>query len=312
MAKKKTHDEFVEDVFNEVGSEYSVLGKYNKAHEKIEIKHNYCGKVFNVRPSAFLYGTRCSHCFRPEKRTQKEFEKEVSDLVGNEYSVLGEYKNNHAKVLMKHNTCGHEYKVTPAHFFTTGRRCPKCNGGVKRTGYDFNKHVREFSAGEYEPLSEYQNTKTHVKMKHVVCGHTWDIKPENFFYGKGCPACNESLGERKVRIYLTKNKIPFRGQYRFDDCKNEKPLPFDFAILKDKKVISLIEYQGEQHYRPVPYFGGIEGYNKRVKNDNIKLEYCKSNNIPLLTIKYNENIEEKLDRFIKYYANPEPSALETV
>jgi len=312
MVKKKTHVEFVDEVFNKVGHDYSVIGKYKRGHDKIEIKHTECRRIFKIRANAFLYGVRCSHCFRPEKRTQKEFEKEVFELVNDEYSVLGSYESNHVKVLMKHNTCGYEYGVTPGHFFTTGRRCPKCNGGISRKGYNLNEHVREYSGGEYESLSEYTNSKVHVKMKHVFCGHIWTIKPDNFFYGKGCPACNESLGEREIRKYLTKNNMSFQGQYKFDDCKNERSLPFDFAITSSKKVISLIEFQGEQHYRSVPYFGGVDGYKKRVKNDNIKLEYCKTNNIPLLAIKYDEDIEMQLNDFLKYYANPEPSALETV
>lgn len=312
MPRKKTHAEFVAEVLDLTNHEYSVLGKYTRGHEKVEFKHNICGEVFDMRPSAFLYGQRCSHCFRPEKKTQKQFVDEVSELVGDEYTVLGKYKSIHVKILMKHNTCGNEYQVTPGHFLVTGRRCPNCNGGIKRKGYDFKKHVVEFSNGEYRALSDYTNSKTHVSMKHITCGHTWNIKPENFFYGKGCPSCNESLGEREIRRLLTENKISFQGQYKFDDCRNERSLPFDFAIMKNKKVISLIEFQGEQHYRSVPYFGGLEGYNKRVKNDNIKLEYCKTKNIPLLTIKYDENIVDKLNEFLKYYANPEPSTLETV
>lgn len=307
MPKKKTHDEFVSEVFDLVGHEYYVVGNYKRAHDKIEIKHNKCGKVFKVRPSAFLYGTRCSHCFRPEKKTQQEFKKEIFNTVGKEYSVIGEYKNYHSKILIKHNVCGYEYEVRPGHFITTGRRCPKCNGGVRREGYNLNEHVYEFSNGEYEVLSEYKNTKTHVLMKHNICGTSWEVRPDNFFSGKGCPTCNESLGEREIRKYLIENNISFQSQYKFDDCRNERSLPFDFAILNEEEVICLIEFQGEQHYREVDYFGGKEGLAKRIRNDNIKLQYCKSRNIPLLTIKYDEDVEDKLDEFINCYVNPEPS-----
>ena len=312
MARKKTHDEFIIEVFDLVGDEYSVVDRYTKGHEKIEIKHNTCRKTFKMRASAFLYGQRCSHCFRLDRKTQNEFENEIFETVGNEYSVLGRYKSYHSKILMKHVTCGYEYEVTPGHFLKTGRRCPDCNGGVRRKSYNLNNHVNEYSNGEYEVLSGYKNTKTHVLMRHNICGASWEVRPDNFFSGKGCPACNESLGEREIRRYLTENNISFQGQYKFDDCRNERSLPFDFAIINNEKVVSLIEFQGKQHYREVEYFGGKEGYTKRIRNDNIKLQYCKTNNIPLLTIKYDENIEDKLDDFLKYYANPEPSALETV
>lgn len=312
MAKKKTHDEFVNEVFDLVGDEYYVIGEYVRGSDKIEIKHNKCGANFRMRASAFLYGQRCSHCFRSDRKTQEEFETEVFESVGIEYSVIGKYKSYHSKILMKHAVCGYKYEVTPAHFLVTGRRCPECNGGVRRKSYNLNEHVEEYSNGEYEPLSKYENSKTHVKMKHNKCGHVWMIKPENFFFGKGCPACKESLGERRIRKHLSKKNISFQSQYKFDDCRNKRSLPFDFAIMNNEKVIGLIEFQGEQHYREVEYFGGKEGYAKRMRNDNIKLQYCKSNNIPLLIIKYDEDVKEKLDNFLKYYANPEPSALETM
>lgn len=297
--KRKTTEEFKQEVFDLVGEEYEVIGEYRNTNTLIKMRHNACGGIYEVRPRAFLRGARCSRCFRPVKKTQEQFEKEIFDLVGNEYTVLGKYKTLHTKVLMRHNECGYEYEVTPAHFITTGRRCPKCKGGVKRKNYNFEKHVFEISNGEYKPLSKYVNNKTHVLMKHNICGNIWGVRPDNFFSGKGCPACNESLGERKIRKFLTDNKISFISQYKFEDCKNERPLPFDFAITDNEdNVIALIEFDGEQHYRPVQFFGGLEGYKKRKKNDQIKINYCKTNHIPLLIIKHNDNIDETIKDFL--------------
>ena len=60
-------------------------------------------------------------------------------------------------------------------------------------------------------------------------------------------------------------------------------LRFDFFL---PEYNTLIEYQGEQHYRSVPLFGGDEGYKRRQENDRIKRDYCKSNNIKLIEIPY--------------------------
>ena len=59
-----------------------------------------------------------------------------------------------------------------------------------------------------------------------------------------------------------------------------------------------IEYDGEQHFKAVDHFGGQEGLRIRQLHDKIKTEYCKDNNILLLRIKYDENIEDKLNSFI--------------
>lgn len=80
-------------------------------------------------------------------------------------------------------------------------------------------------------------------------------------------------------------------QYTFDGCRNKKQLPFDF-FLPDLNTV--IEYQGKQHFEPIKYFGGDVQFEKRTINDNIKRNFCQDNNIPLLEIKYDENIEEVL------------------
>ena len=60
----KTHERFLEEVFEKVGNEYTVLSKYIKNDVKIKMQHNECGNVFEVMPSHFISknGTRCPHC----------------------------------------------------------------------------------------------------------------------------------------------------------------------------------------------------------------------------------------------------------
>lgn len=295
MGVSKTHEQFVDEVKSLVNEEYSILGVYSKGHDKIGFKHNQCGYVYEVRASAFLYGARCPKCARNIKKTTEEFKQEVKNLVGNEYEVVSNYVSNHIKVKMFHKECNRTYEVTPGHFLTTGRRCPYCQGGIKVEGYNFKSEVEKETNGEYEILSDYKNNRTPVEIVHNTCGTKWKIRPYNFKLGKRCPNCNQSHGEKSIERILKKNKIPFEIQWKFDDCKNKRSLPFDFAILKDGKVIQLIEFQGEQHYRVVEHFGGEKGFLSRIKNDKIKKEYCEKNKIPLLVIDYHDNIEEKIN-----------------
>lgn len=51
-----------------------------------------------------------------------------------------------------------------------------------------------------------------------------------------------------------------------------------------------IEYQGEQHYRPIEIFGGEEAFKNIVARDERKLMLCKKNNITLLYWKYDDVI----------------------
>lgn len=59
----------------------------------------------------------------------------------------------------------------------------------------------------------------------------------------------------------------------------------------------MIEYDGEQHYWAV---FGEKSFQNTLKHDEIKNNYCKENNIPLLRIPYweKDNIEVIIDNFI--------------
>lgn len=54
-----------------------------------------------------------------------------------------------------------------------------------------------------------------------------------------------------------------------------------------------IEYQGQQHYQPIDFFGGEIGFQKVIERDKRKAEICKKNNIILIYWKYNEIITKK-------------------
>lgn len=48
-------------------------------------------------------------------------------------------------------------------------------------------------------------------------------------------------------------------------------------------------------YEPIDFFGGVDNFIEQQKRDNLKMEYCKNNNINLFIIKYNEDIKEKME-----------------
>ena len=54
-----------------------------------------------------------------------------------------------------------------------------------------------------------------------------------------------------------------------------------------------IEYQGEQHFKPIAIFGGEEGLSNTRKRDKRKKELCQKNKVKLILFKYNENLGQK-------------------
>lgn len=301
---KKTTEYFKKEVYELVKDEYSVLGEYINAQTKIKMKHNKCGYEFSVYPASFLSGKRCRKCAGNTKKTTDDFKKEVFNLVKNEYSVLGEYINARTKIKMRHNICGFEYEVKPSVFTSQGNRCPFCDGKNKNTNR-FKAEVFDLVKNEYEVLGEYKNSQTKILMKHNSCGYEWLVTPNNFLKGRRCPKCSisniTSKGEDVIANVLNELNIKYVREYRFKNCRNKLPLPFDFALFKEKKLIALIEYQGRQHFEPVEAFGGDENLAYTKNNDLIKKEYCKKNNIKLIEIPYWEfdNIEKIINKELK-------------
>ena len=103
--KRKTNEEFKHEVYDLVGNEYTFLEPYVSYMTKIKVRHNKCGNIYEVRPTYFLGGSRCPHCFGTVKKTDDEFRKEVYYLVGNEYTFLDKYVNIDTKLKVKHNKC---------------------------------------------------------------------------------------------------------------------------------------------------------------------------------------------------------------
>lgn len=124
------------------------------------------------------------------RKTDTQFQQEVFDLVGDEYTFLEPYVNNHTKLKVKHNKCGNIYKVLPNNFLN-GRRCPLCYGNLKKTDSQFKKEVFELVGDEYTFLDLYVNAYTKLRVKHNKCGNTYKVRPRDFFNKHSrCPYCS--------------------------------------------------------------------------------------------------------------------------
>lgn len=100
-----------------------------------------------------------------------------------------------------------------------------------------------------------------------------------------------------IKDFLDNNNIKYIQEKTFSGCRYYYCLRFDF-YLPDYNCC--IEYDGEQHYKEVDFFGGEKGYEERKRNDSIKNKYCKENNISLLRIPYFDfnNIDNILNIFL--------------
>ena len=109
------------------------------------------------------------------------------------------------------------------------------------------------------------------------------------------PKSRASKGERAVSAALDAYGIEYEMQYPFGY------MHIDFCIkVKDK--IAFIEYDGQQHYRPVSHFGGIKTFFFQRLRDIVEGWECKDQGIPLLRIKYSVKLD-KIESLVIDFVN---------
>lgn len=131
------------------------------------------------------------------------------------------------------------------------------------------------------------------------CGNEIIIRSGNLLRGKtrSCGCNKTSKYEEWVENILDELDITYIREFKFDDCRNHYPLPFDFYIEYNNQKYC-IECQGQQHYEPIKHFGGQKRFETTQLNDEIKRQYCKTNNIALICLPYTLSKVEMKERIL--------------
>ena len=190
--------------------------------------------------------------------------------------------------------CGNTFITSSQHLTDKKKPISMCYScGVRQyndlTGKQF---------GRLKVLSrDYESKNYRIKYKcQCECGSIVSVQENHLTTGKiqSC-GCMQSSGEDTIARYLTSHNINYVKQKTFEGCKRKYHLKFDFYL---PDINAVIEYQGIQHFEPVKFFGGIEGFKDNIERDSIKKDFCISNNIRYYTIAYNENTEDKLKQIL--------------
>ena len=203
------------------------------------------------------------------------------------------YNGIKERVDLECKKCGYDW--SPIAESTIGEDhvgCPNCAGNAIKTPEQFRKEL-SISHSYLILLTDYVRANIPVKVYCTRCHRTFEITPNKLQQGQHCICFKESHGEFKIRNFLSNNNIEFEQYKTFNDLHGigNRELSYDFFI---PNLDLLIEYQGEQHERPVS-FGSIkkttpeemnERFKKQQEHDKRKREYAIVNNYNLLEIWY--------------------------
>ena len=126
----------------------------------------------------------------------------------------------------------------------------------------------------------------------------------NHLLGRGCSICRNSKGELFIKQILDVNNIKYKQQYKFNNLRYKDLLKFDFAIIDNKENVEyLIEFNGEQHYKfKTKFHKSQEGFIISQYRDSLKLSYCLENDIPFYVIKFDDDINSKMNDILKKHS----------
>ena len=107
MSRRKTTEEFKNEVEALYPGKYTILGEYTKRTGYIKVKYNKCGHIAERPIVSILDGKDCMECnhHTGSQLNNDEFLKHFHDLFGNDYQPLDEYVNYKQNIRIKHIPC---------------------------------------------------------------------------------------------------------------------------------------------------------------------------------------------------------------
>jgi len=253
---------------------------------------------FTQKAHSHYLGHQCFKCTGSEKINNDDIINQFIKKHGNKYNYENvDYKNNKTNVEIICSEHGSFYQSPYEH--KKGQGCPKCSKNRRLNSDMFIDMANDVHDFIYKYNNDYINSKTKVA---IICPKHGEflMTPNHHLKGQGCPDCKRSIGELLIKRYLNDKKVKYGQQKFFKDLINDnrRYLFFDFYLI-DLNIC--IEYDGIQHFKPVPMFGGESAFIKLQYNDKLKDDYCKLNGIKLIRIPYTsiKDIKLILDREIK-------------
>lgn len=275
---------------------------YTTMNQAITLKCAIHG-VFTILPYTHLKGHHCPTC---EWNTKwNNFLQEAYNVHGDTYQYSTQYTNSLDKIAV---ICPiHGMFTQSAYKHLHGEGCDKCARTQKAyTQAEWIEKARQIHGEQYNYDKVSYNGSLHPVIIQCKEHGDFSLLPTTHLQGAGCPRCVASAGERLVEYVLRTLNCQYQTEYKFPECKDKLPLPFDFMLFRGDKIIGEIEYHGRQHYEPVT-FGDMseESALERLKytqhHDRIKTDFLIAQSIPQLVIPYTQHSQTAalVEKFIQ-------------
>lgn len=203
---------------------------------------------------------------------------------------IGYYLNLDFKIEWQCNNCEYIWLATTASILHSGNGCIRCAKQIPTTNDLIDIRLQK-DGRLIKRLGDCGNARKQINWQCMEnnCNHIWLNSPDDILNNmSGCPQCAIGDNEKLVGMTIKDSSIYYEAQKSLHDILigEERRMRVDF-YLPDIKTI--IEYNGEQHYKPVR-FGGISqeraeiNFIKQQERDQHLELLCSNNNINLIWI----------------------------
>ena len=265
-----------------------------------------CGTIgFSAKTSALNMGKiKSCGCLAKSSsgrsRTKSEKAEKYENAIGKKFGYLTVLKSCDEWNFLCRCDCGKELKVDKYNLISENTQscgCKRAETYLKNQKAKYEKLVG--TEINWLTINEcfYKNNSFWFNCT-CRCGKKFTGQATKIATGyySSC-GCVKSSAEERFEEILKKYNIAFRREYKFPDCRDKAPLPFDFAIFNEfDELLGLVELNGQQHYT-------IGGWNTKEhlayvqKHDKMKCKFCCDNEIPLLVIPY--QFYDELEKFLR-------------
>lgn len=296
MAKKITQEEFEQRIKIRFPNEDFKIIEYKNMGSPLKIQCLKCNKILeNPQAKNFLAKNKiagCSDCNGLRAKNTKNL-----NILQNKYDILNTTRDDTGKLwyTCKCKICGRISTHQLVSFLENTCRCE--GNGNRWTEKEFKERLVQEYGEEYKLISPFKTINDKSLFKHS-CGFVWPVTPAHILYNNSsCPQCfkQQSKGCKIIEKQLQELNITYEKEKFLRNSLQR----FDFYLEINNKKYA-IEYNGEQHYKYIPFFHGhdINIFKKYQERDQRKIQYCIDNDINLIIISYTLTNDE-----IKAYIN---------
>jgi hypothetical protein len=243
------------------------------------------GHAWFARPGSVKNGGHwCLICAGSKKLTIEEMQKIAEERGGKCLST--EYVNSQIKLKWE---CaeGHTWFANAIYVKNLGGWCLECSGKKPLTIEEM--HQISKSRGGKCLSTKYVNKETKLEWECAE-GHTWFATPGSIKNAKSwCPTCNFFYSEEICRTTFEQLFDADFIKYRPDWLINSNGNRMELDGYCGSYNIAF-EYNGRQHYQYVECFNKNSNLETRKLDDELKVQLCKTNNIFLFVITYEDNL----------------------